>query len=120
MTTRITRNDLGLVSRAGKALITCPRCGADTLQHLGVAVFERESATTPLQLKVDTRRANVSVGFVSSTTGDNPSAQGNGLAIQLFCETCSDGDTDDIELTFEQMDGATAIGWRFPPLAAAK
>ena len=120
MTTKITRNDLGLVSRAGKALITCPRCGADTLQHLGVAVFERESATTPLQLKVDTRRANVSVGLVSATTEDNPSAEGNGLAIQLFCATCSDGETDDIELTLEQTGASTAIGWRFPPLAAVK
>lgn len=120
MTTRITRNDLELVSRAGKALITCPRCGADTLQHLGVAVFERDPATAPLQLRVDTRRANVSVGLVPSTAKDNPSTQGNGLAIQLFCATCSDGETDDIELTFEQIGASTAIGWRFPPLVAVK
>lgn len=111
---RVTSEAVKLEERGGRTVLLCPRCGSGSLQHLGVAVYERADKA-PFALQVSTRRSNVGIEMVDADQADNPSENGHGVALQLFCESCSGDEVQDIELTFAQEGAATLLAWRFPP-----
>lgn len=96
--------------------LICPRCGADNLHHLGVAVFDRNE-DAPLTVKTLVEGATVAVAVLASEGSANPSSRRDGLAIQFECEGCGGGTNEDvIELTIAQHKGSTEIGWRYSEL----
>lgn len=102
-------------------LLLCPRCGAESLHHIGAVSYERgEDDVNVLRLTQtlpglgNGRVVGMMMEIVPSDCSQNPSSRRNGLAIRFICEQCGGGTADNrIELTVGQHTGTTEIGWRF-------
>ena len=86
--------------------LICPGCGADTLHHDCVTVFDcAEDSPTMV-------RTRVSNGIVESREvpngSENPSSRRGGIAIGFWCECCPAKS----ELTIAQHKGNSLVEWR--------
>ena len=87
--------------------LECPRCGEQWLHHGEVRVYSRPIEDGPVQETIIGHHGNVMVA-PHYTGYKNPSGRRDGIAIDLWCESCKEGST----LTIAQHKGMTAIGWR--------
>lgn len=91
----------------------CPRCGADTLHHGEVVVYDR-AEDQPTCVKTSIFAGQVSVDPRASNAL-NPSSRRHGLTIQFACESCGEAP---IILKIAQHKGSTRIGWVFQRVSA--
>jgi ribosomal protein S27AE len=87
--------------------LTCPRCGEQWLHHGEVRIYSRPIEDGPVQETIIGHHGNVMVA-PRYAGYKNPSGRRDGIAIDLWCESCGEGST----LAIAQHKGMTSIGWR--------
>ena len=111
----ITDKVIPIADLGGASELQCPRCKSQCLHHCGVKVFDRgEDHETVMYIEV--AGAAVTTRIMPSAGSGNPSSRRDGLAIQFWCEGCSEKEATPIELTIAQHKGSTEIAWRYQPL----
>jgi len=93
-------------------ILLCPRCKGGSLNHAGVATYERkEDEPNVLLTVVENRR--VLTQIAPSELSGNPSERRDAVVISFWCEDCGDNDEALLYMELAQHHGETLISWRY-------